>query len=452
MSVAFTREVGRWSRSVAGGTSPLHAAWTPEEAPITSQESGLSQGSHQPAVAAEPRATFGEVFRIGEFRALWSAQIVSVVGDQLARVAITLLVFDQTRSALLAAVAFAASVVPSFVGGLALSGLADRWPRRRVMIVCDLVRAALVGLMTVPSVSVWFLVLLLFLVTMVSAPFSSARAALYPDILAGDRYVMGTALTQTTIQFAQVIGFASGGAAVAFLGVRASLVADAVTFLVSAVIVRLWVGARPAARSGLHPAGPAISGIRAGVRLVFTSPALLGPVLFGWLSAFYNVPEGIAAPLAHDLGGGDVAAGLILAAGAFGASVGGLLFGRLVMPGQRLRWMSPLAALSCAVLVLFVFRPALPAALLILTASGLCGCYQLAASAAFVRATPGRQRSQAFGIAQGGMNLGQGAAMILAGAAAQHYPPSAVIAVAGLLGLIAAISVAMFRRIEAQQG
>lgn len=160
---------------------------------------------------------------------MWSAQIVSVVGDQLARVAITLLVFNQTRSALLAAVAFAASVVPSFVGGLALSGLADRWPRRRVMIVCDLIRAALVGLMTIPSVSVWFLVLLLFLVTTVSAPFSSARAALYPDILAGDRYVLGTAVTQTTIQFAQVIGFASGGAAVAFLGVRPSLVADAVT-------------------------------------------------------------------------------------------------------------------------------------------------------------------------------------------------------------------------------
>jgi predicted MFS family arabinose efflux permease len=382
---------------------------------------------------------------------LWSAQIVSVVGDQLARVAITLLVFDRTRSALLAAVAFAASVVPSFVGGLALSGLADRWPRRRVMIVCDLVRAALVGLMTVPSVSVWFLVLLLFLVTTVSAPFSSARAALYPDILAGDRYVVGTALTQTTIQFAQVIGFASGGAAVAFLGVRTSLVADAVTFVVSAVIVRLWVRARAAARSGQHLAGPAISGVRAGVRLVFTSAALLGPMLFGWISAFYNVPEGIAAPLAHDLGGGDVTVGLILAAGAFGASVGGLLFGRLVMPGQRLRWMSPLAVLSCAVLMLFIFRPALPAALLILSASGLCGCYQLAASAAFVRAAPGRQRSQAFGIAQGGMNLGQGTAMILAGAAAQHYPPSAVIAVAGLLGVIAAIAVAMFRRIEAHQ-
>ena len=55
---------------------------------------------------------------MGEFRALWLAQVLSVAGDQLARVALTLLVYDRTHSALLAAVTFAASVVPAFIGGL----------------------------------------------------------------------------------------------------------------------------------------------------------------------------------------------------------------------------------------------------------------------------------------------------------------------------------------------
>ncbi len=86
--------------------------------------------------------------------------------------------------------------------------------------------------------------------------------------------------------------------------------------------------------------GVPASGPSAGLRLVFASPALLVPMLFGWLSAFYNVPEGIAAPLSRSLGGGDVAVGLILAAGALGASVGAVAFGRLVGPPQRLRWMS----------------------------------------------------------------------------------------------------------------
>jgi hypothetical protein len=53
--------------------------------------------------------------------------VLSVAGDQLARVALTLLVYGRTHSALLAAVAFAASVVPTFLGGILLAGLADRW-------------------------------------------------------------------------------------------------------------------------------------------------------------------------------------------------------------------------------------------------------------------------------------------------------------------------------------
>jgi MFS family permease len=396
---------------------------------------------------------------VPEFRALWAAQILSVAGDQLARVAITLLVFSQTGSALLAAVTFAASVVPTFVGALLLSGLADRWPRHQVMIVCDLGRAAIVGVMALPWMPLAARVGLLVLLTMVGAPFTSARAALYPDILPGDHYVLGTAVTLTTMQFAQVVGFAAGGAVVSFFGVRTSLLADAATFIVSALITRLWVRPRPAATSGPHQHGSAgglarrpAGGLRAGLKLVLASPALRTPMLLGWLSAFYNVPEGIAAPLAGTLGGGDVAVGLILAAGAFGASVGAVVFGRLVQPRQRLRWMNRLAALSCATLMLFWFRPPLPAALLVLAVSGLFDCYQLAANAAFVSTVPAGQRSQAFGIAQGGMNLGQGAAMIVAGAAAQRYAPSMVVAATGVLGVIAALSIALTNRSQVKMG
>lgn len=427
--------------------------------------SGEPSGSHdRPSPSGgvntvESRSTFSQVFGVPEFRALWTAQILSVAGDQLARVAITLLVFSQTGSALLAAVAFAASIVPTFVGGLLLSGLADRWPRHQVMIACDLGRAVIVGVMALPWMPLAAQVCLLVLLTMVGAPFTSARAALYPDILLGDHYVLGTAITLTTMQFAQVVGFAVGGAAVSFFGVRASLLADAATFIVSALITRLWVQPRPAATSGPHQggspddlAGRSARGLRAGLKLVFTSPALRTAMLLGWLSAFYNVPEGIAAPLGGTLGGGDVAVGFILAAGAFGASVGAVAFGRLVQPRQRLRWMNRLAALSCATLMLFWFRPPLPVALLVLAVSGLFDCYQLAANAQFVSAVPPGQRSQAFGIAQGGMNLGQGTAMIVAGAAAQHYAPSMVVAATGLLGVIAALSVALTSRSRVTTG
>ena len=119
------------------------------------------------------------------------------------------------------------------------------------MIACDLIRCALVLVMAIPGVPLAGLVALLFLVTLVGAPFTSARAAIYPDVLTGDRYVMGIAVTITTYQFAQVIGFAAGGAIVGFFGTRPSLVIDAATFAVSALIIQAWVRSRPAPAPGV---------------------------------------------------------------------------------------------------------------------------------------------------------------------------------------------------------
>jgi MFS family permease len=391
------------------------------------------------------KTTFRDAFAVTEFRALWVAQLLSVVGDQLARVALTLLVYDRTRSAFLAAVTFVVSIVPTFVGGVTLAGLADRYPRRQVMIVCDLARCALVLVMAIPRMPLAVMVMLLFVVTLVGAPFTSARAAVLPDVLAGDRYVIGNAVMLTTSQIAQVVGFAAGGAIVGPFGTGHALLIDAGTFAASAAIARRWVLHRPASStSGGDPdAASRISGVVAGARLVFANPTLRTSMLLGWLAAFYDAPEGVAAPLGHSLGGGSLTVGLLLAFEVLGASIGSLAFGRAVSPARRLRVMGPLAVAACAVLVLFALSPPRLPDLLILAASGLFTCYQLAANAAFVQAAPAEQRSQAFGLAVGGMSLGQGLVMILAGAAAERFPPSAVIAVVGVLGAIAATVLAI---------
>jgi hypothetical protein len=393
---------------------------------------------------------FRDAFAIREFRALWAAQLASVAGDQLARVALTVVVYARTSSAFLAAVTFVASVVPVFVGGVALAGLADRFPRRRVMLGCDAVRCGLVLVMAAPGMPLAAMVALLFVVTLVGAPFTAARAALYPEILTGERYVVGTAVTLTTNQFAQVAGFVLGGAAVGFLGARTSLLIDAATYAVSALIVRAWVRRRPAPARDPSPSavaanisGPARDGgLRGAVSLVFGKPALRWPMLLGWLAAFYNAPEGVAAPLAASLRGGAAAVGVILAAQVLGESAGMLAFGRMVRPETRLRWTGPLAVAACAVLAFFALSPELGAAVAILASSGAFGAYQLAANAAFVNAVPSARRGQSFGVAQGGMSLGQGTVMIVAGAAAQRFDPVGVIAVVGAVGAGCAILIA----------
>ena len=391
------------------------------------------------------RTSFRDVFAVAEFRALWIAQLLSVVGDQLARVALTVLVYDRTRSALLAAITFVVSIVPTFIGGVTLAWLADKYPRRAVMIASDIARGMLVVVMAIPGVPLAVLVVLLFVVTLAGAPFLAARAAIYPDVLTGDRYVMGIAVSLTTFQFAQVIGFAAGGVLVGFFGIRVSLLADAATFLISAFIVRACIRPRPAPagvmNSDREPSR--LAAVVAGARLVFAGPALRTPMLFGWLAAFYNAPEGVVTPLAGALGGGATIVGVILAAQALGQVAGAIMFSRFVAPAVRLRFMGPLAVATCAVLILFAWRPDLAVSLLILVVSGLFASYQLAANAAFVSATPQQQRSQAFGLAQGGMSLGQGTVLILAGAAAQHHAPARVIAVCGAVGAVLALAIAL---------
>jgi MFS family permease len=384
-------------------------------------------------------ARYRDVFAVAEFRALWAAQVLSVGGDQLARVALTVLVYAHTGSALLAAAAYAASIAPQFLGGLLLSGLADRWPRRNVMIVCDLARAPLAALMALSGMPTGALIGLLCAVTALGAPFGSARAAIVPDVL-GDAFPLGTAITMTTYQAAQVAGFVAGGAVVGLFGARTALCVDAGTFLASAAIVALGVRGRPApAPAAGRTAATNGAGLLATARLLLGQRAARVPLLLGLLSAAYNVPEAIAVPLARAAGGGPVAASVVMAAPALGAALGVLALTMLVGPELRQRMTVPLAFGACAILTAAALKPGLAGILVILLASGLCDSYQVGANAAFVAAIPDERRGQAFGLAIAGMQLGQGAAMVLAGAVASHAGPWLAVTAAGAVGAAAAL-------------
>lgn len=383
-----------------------------------------------------PRATFRDVFAVREFRALWFSEILSVAGDRLALVALTLLVYQHTQSPLLAAMAYAAGYLPWVIGGLFLAELADRRSRRSVMVVCDVVRAVLVAAMAIPSVPIWVLVALLFATTMFAPPFESARAAITPEILQGEHYPLGTAVIQTTFLAGQTIGAVAGGVAVAFVGVRPALGIDAGTFVLSALFIGLGIRARPAAARPETVQPSLLARMRDGFRLLFGDQALRTLLLLGWLVAFYTIPEGVAAPYAARLGGGSIATGLVLASTVFSTTIVTPLFTRLVRPRQRLALMGPLAVLTCAALVPVALRPGLAASLVIFSVSAACGVYQIAANTAFVVRVPNERRAQAFGIANMGVIVGQGAAFIAAGAAAEVVPPAVVIAVGGGIGAI----------------
>jgi MFS family permease len=387
-------------------------------------------------VQATERTSYRSVFASSEFRALWFAQILSVAGDRLALVATSLLVYSHTHSAVLTAVTYASIYLPWLLGGPFLSGLADRFPRRAVMVICDIGRALLVAAMILPGTPVLVVVVLLFLVTTFQSPFQAS------DVLNGEAYVLGVAVTRLTNQLGYVTGFAVGGTVVAFSGTKTALLIDCVTFIASALLVRFGVNRRPAPIE--KAARPSTWGmVASGAKLVFGQRKLRTLMMLGWLAAFYAVPEGLAAPYAAGFGGGSLETGLVLAALPLGSAAGTYFFGKLVRPARRLQLMGALAVGSCAPLLLCALRPGLVLSIVILFVAGASSAFQLSASSEFVTAVPNSSRGQAYGFANAGLAIGQGLSISLAGALAGALPASLVIAVSGGLGTVIATMLAL---------
>jgi MFS family permease len=402
----------------------------------------------------DERVTFTDVLRVREFRNLWIADAQSMAGDQLARVALSVLVFERTASSALTALTYALTFLPALLGGALLSGLADRFPRKNVLVVCDLVRAVLLGLMAIPGLPLWVVCALLVLAVLVGSPFSAAESALVPDILEGERYLVGNGLRTITNQMAQLAGFAGGGLIIAAIGPRAGLAINAATFLLSALLISVGVRSRPApilaamAEKGLGYGASILSS----ARFVFSDPRLRTLLGLSWLAGLYIIPEGVAPPYAADLRGGPSAVGLLMASIPAGPPLGFFLFVKCVSAATRPRWMGPLAVATGIPLALCAFEPNLGGSIALWATSGLFMAYQVPVQSSFVRAVPDERRGQAIGIAASGLLAVQGIGVLLGGLVAQRWGTSVAVASAGGVdALFAAVLAISWARISRRQ-
>lgn len=392
------------------------------------------------AGVTERAATYAEVFAVREYRYLFGAYLLSLAGDQITAVTVAYVVYTGTGSAALSAAAYASSYLAWLTAGPLLSGLADRFPRRRVLVVCDLARAALIPLAALPDVAAPALVVLLFLVNLLRPPFVAARAALMPEVLDGDRYPVANGVDNICAQVVQVVGFAVGGSLVALLSLRGALLVDAGTFLVSALLIMVGVRRRPAPRPA---AGPARPDRAAGLRIIRTDPRLRAYVLVLWTaSSFTYAAEGLMAPLARQYGGGAGTVGLLLAAAPTGMALGGVALTRFCPPAVRPRLILPLAVLSAGVLAAVWLVPPLWLVLTLLLLAGAASAFAVPLNALFGRAVPAQLRGRAFGVAITGLSGFQGLAMVTAGLAADRWTPTTVIGFSGLSGALVVLALA----------
>ncbi|MCO6005081.1 MFS transporter [Actinoallomurus purpureus] len=380
-----------------------------------------------PATDEERPAGYRDLFALVEYRAVFAASVLSWAGDYLCKAAVALLVFDRTGSAFASAAAFAVGYLPWLTAGPLLAAVAERYPSRSVMISCDLARAALIGLIAIPGMPIPVMLMLLFAGGLLAPPFDSARSAQLPQILTGDRYLLGVSFNNAIFNLAQVAGYASGGV-IAGYSAHAALLLNAVTFVGSAFLLHRYVKPRPATLAIAHRTS-LWREARQGYTIVFGHPLMraIAFISFGAVT-FVIVPEGLAAAWASELGGGGATQGLIMAANPLGVAIGGLILTRLLRPRTRIRLIRPLAVLAPLTLASALLDPPLAGVLILVTASGVVMSLLLpAAQGLFQQVLPNEYRARAYGVMGSGVQIAQGAAILVTGALSERFSISTVI-------------------------
>jgi hypothetical protein len=387
----------------------------------------------------EATGGYRDALAVGEFRALFAAYIVSMLGDIVAAVALTVLVFERTGSPFLAGLTFTLAFVPYLFSGALLSGLVDRVPPRRLMIACDLLSAAIVALMASSTVPVGVLLVLLFCLGLISPVAAGVRSALTVVVLPAEAYIAGRSLFRIVAQSAQVVGNALGGLLIALASPRGALLVDCASFAGSALVVRLATRARPplGGEGDGAPRGNLLKDSLAGMSAVLADPRIRPVLLLGWLVPTCAVaPEALAAPYVSQLGLSQAAVGWWLAAIPAGTIVGELVAIWFVPPAWRRRLVAALALASFVPLLAFTGQPGLAVALPLLVAAGACSAWVLGLDALILEVTPEHLLGRVFSVNSAGLISLQGFGFAAAGALAELVPAYVAIVIAAVTGLI----------------
>jgi predicted MFS family arabinose efflux permease len=336
------------------------------------------------------------------FASIWTAGVISQVGDWALWVGLVFYVYLLTGSTLATGTALLAAVVPQALVGLFAGVYVDRWSRKRTMIVTNLVLAAgLLPLLEVHSASgIWIVYVVLAFESAIEAFFPPAEGALIPDVVGEALLLQANSIYGSGRQMARLIGAALGGALVALYGLKSVTAVDLASFVLAAAILLPLI--EPDRRKSVRPPSSEVGwsnrwgrfkaewleGFSAARQsnvawtiLVFCTIAYFGEGVFGTL---------VAPFVEKVLHGSGIDYGLFLSLQAIGGIAGGLAVAGL---GKRTdpRRLMPAAAVvfGLADLALFNYPLFIPGILLAFVLIVLVGL----PAAAYVSALTALQQS-----------------------------------------------------------
>lgn len=276
--------------------------------------------------------TYREVLAIKPFRRLWIGQAVSYFGDMMNTTGLAIMLFLVTHSPSIVALGLIAKAAPTVFFGLIAGALVDRFDRQRVMILTDMTRALLT--VTIPFLAVMWLpgvFIAVFLVATASTLFNPAKQAILPNLVPADFLVKANSLMSSSEKTMELLGFSLAGLVAAIWQWQPLFIADAATFIVSAItLLGVADRGRIQARSLRL-----LDDIKEGSLFVLTNRTLRSTMALTFVAViFASLTFPILVVMSYGpLGGGAFGYGVLEAAIGAGAIVGAL-----AAPGVMNRW------------------------------------------------------------------------------------------------------------------
>ncbi|HIC89391.1 MAG TPA: MFS transporter [Anaerolineae bacterium] len=296
-------------------------------------------------MASQPEiANFRSVLRHRDFRLLWVGQVISQAGDSFYFLAVLITVNQLTASTLAVGLATISFSLPQLLFGLLAGVLVDRFDRRRIMMVSDLLRGILVLLcLTVRQADqVWLFYIVGFVLSSISVFFIPSKSATIPLLVESRELLSANALSLSTQTAAMLIGPAAAGFVIGYFGSGPAFVVDSVSFFISAFFIsRMRVHTAPIKREDTN-ASMVWRELKEGLRTVRDSR-----LLKGFLAMLAIVMLGVGAInvlwvpyMDRYFGIGPEGLGILDSIQGAGMLVGALLVGNLASRFQRVHLLS----------------------------------------------------------------------------------------------------------------
>ena len=388
----------------------------------------------------------------GSFSALWSGQLISLFGDRLNQLALVAVVAISTGSALATGLVFFAATLPNLLLSPIAGTFVDRWDHKEVMVVSDILRAAIVLVLPIAAVTNIVLVYpLIFLVTSISVFFRPARVAILPQIVPEEDLLSANSALWVGETIADVIGYPLAGVFVALLGTAVPIAfwVDSATYLASAALLATIV-VQARARStndGVARRPNFIAELTAGWHFLRKETVLLANTLQGAAGQFSLgiaialTPSFVQVAFNQSGFGWQAAYGFLETGLGLGNLLGGFLIGLIGARFAKGRMVIVGYAAWGLLIFLFALTSNLPIALGLAFGQGVANMvFIIPSQTLFQERTPpelmGRVVSFRFALVFGSMTI----AMALGAVLGQMLGPAPVIATFGLVTAVAGLA------------